>query len=705
MSFDATAASSALDYLRREALVHDVLTHLRGQSLAPDTPPGRYNFLWSAIEPELGETTSFDEWQLDSDSVHEAWCRTCEQHARTLTFWRGLAIVLREWALETEEAEGGGWEAAGEYWRLSTGIMRHLLCCEEFWELTFRTGEGIDREQLPDVRHEIYEQIITEHLDRANIYRQTNAEAACLHAGCLRALAHLDLEEPQEDTGVTPRLPASDELAQEVKKTFGSALDNWASDWIFRSEQMLLEPDRVARQPPGIKKAYPDAIAHTMQFLDLVPDNARAALYVTRQYSRYAEDALVVDRDGLFEEVVEQSEAAARFLEPLTPRRQGGAPANVALCERLVYRALTDCSADEKIDYLLEALEWNPDDRDATRLLERAKDLSISEELKKINDLVEQECYEEAEEKLDELETEVGETLAPINLLRARILFQQAHAAGEDYRFEEASATMARARELAPEEEVVAEHAEMFADLAEEADEYRAFFTARDRHEDGQAVEAMRLSETIPPDFSGYYRVRRLRAACCFEEAVRLANEYEQFEAAMVLMDTAVELDPRESFLQGQRDTLRANAVASFFARARDAAEAGEYELAASLLRRAARYADGDEKSVLLDHAREMAQRATESPYIAALEEAHSHMENEEFSEAVPLLEGIPASFSDYHLVRHLIWQAYLGAAVENDARGNRAEARRLAEMALDYVDEENRTMAEQIAARFGAFR
>lgn len=696
MRFDAAIASSALEYLRREALVRDVLRHLRGEELPPDTVVGRYDFLWRAISPELGETTSTDEWQLDEDHVRAAWRRTCEQHAQTLSFWHGLAVVQREWALEAEEDHAANREAAATHWRLSTGILRHLLCCPDFWRLA-ADGRGIEPDQLPSVRDEMLDLIITEHLDRANRYRLTGHDAARLHADCLRALAKLDLDEPQEDTGVTPDLDVDEELLREVRRAVGDALDNWASQWIFTAEQILIDADRCASQPSGINKAYPDAIDHMMGFVDLVPDNARASLFILRQYNRYANDAIVADRDGLFEDVMRSSAQPAELLAPFASRGEGGAPANVALCERLVFCALTDCTGEEKVRYLQEALSWNPGDRDAMRLLEQAKNLSIKEELDAANELVDQESYEAAEEKLSALEAELGEAIEPIRQIRARMLFQQAEAAGAEYRFEEAAEKMGRARELVPYEQIVVQRAEMFAEFAAEADDFRALFSARDALQDNDIVRAIRLTEPVAPDFSRYYDVRQLRAGCCFREAVRRANDREQFEAANALMNAAVELDSREQFFKDQREALRGATVGFYFKNAKDAADREDFDLAATCLRRAANYAPPDQQYLLLEQAREASRRAREQPYITALQQAHAHMQSERFAQAIPLLEGIPRDFSQYDAVRHLMWQACFaeGIRLAND-RDDLAGARRLLDRALHHADDQNREMVRK---------
>ncbi|MFO8078688.1 MAG: hypothetical protein R6V07_00155 [Armatimonadota bacterium] len=711
MGFDSAVASSALEYLDREALLRGVLLHLRREELPPDAPMGRYDFIWRAIAPELGETASVDEWQLEESRVNRAWRRTCKQHAQTLSFWHGLAVVHREWALEAEEREDGDWEIAARYWRLSTGVMRHLLVCPDFWELASTDGEMSDPEQLAAVRNEMCTRIIDQHLDRANQYRQTNMEAARLHAGCLRMLANLDLDEPQEDTGVTPVLPVDDELVGEVQRSFNAALDNWASQWLFRAEQILIDANRIANQPSGIKRAYPDAIDHMMEFLDLVPDNERGTLFVVRQYNTWAEDAFVVDRDGLYEEVVAHSEEPASFLAEVTARGEGGAPANVALCKRLVFAALTGCDAEQKIDYLREALNWNPGDREATRLLEQAKDLSISEELNEANDLVEEERYQEAEEKLSALEADVGETLEGIKQIRAKVFFQQAEKDASEYRFKAASEKMEQARELVPHVEVVVERADLFRELASEADELRAFLTARDALEDNDIVRAVRLTESIAPDFSRYGEVRRLRAACMFREAIRRANDLEQFEAASALMDTVVELDPREAIFQEQRDACLRATAGYLFAQACEALERDDFPAAGTLLRRAADYADGEEKTLLLDQAEQAFRREREKPHLDTLEKAHGHMQREEFGRALVLLESIPTSFSQSDAVRHLMWQACLAEAMRLAGEGELTRAMSLVEQARANVDSDNMEVVERcerelsMAAEMGAAR
>lgn len=695
MGFDLSLAAGALNYLRREELVRNVIRHLRGDALPPDAHTGRYTFLWRAISPELGVTTIDEDWSLEPEQVQRAWRRTCEQHAQTPSFWHGIAVVEREWALEAEGRED--FEATAHHWCRANSVFCHVLCCPDFWSSVERSGINLEPDQTERVREELIGRIIDEHLTRANQLWQTDPGQAQVHAGCIRRLAELPLDDPIEGIGVTPSLGGDPAFAQQVRLAASEAIEGWANQWLFRAEQMLVDEERLSRQRPGITRAYADAISHVMTFLDLVPDSERAARYAVRQYNSFAQDAIAADREGLFENVMAESHRAARYLEPLAVRGEGGHPNNVALCERLTFCAITDCDTEETVGYLVEALAWNPGDADALRLLEEAKDLPIQEELHEAYELIEAARYGEAEEVLDALEERIGEVIEPLRQLRGLSRFHQGDAAAASRAFERAAELMAEAAELVPNEETVTRMSSLLDRMALEADDYRAYYIASDRLNAGDAVSAMALTEAIAPDFSEYAAVRKLRARICFGESVRLANEHDEYEAAIALADTAIELDPVNTTLREQRKELGSAFRASLAARAMQAAEAGDIELATQLIEQSRLDAEAQERREALDKASITHHDDDEQSWADELAAAVTCMECGDCEEALMWLHRISPRFSRYEAVEQILWQACFeeGTRVAHEL-GDLDRACELLERAARHVDDRHRSSVEQ---------
>ncbi|MDT0341985.1 hypothetical protein [Streptomyces litchfieldiae] len=367
---DAKDAAQALEL---EVCVGRLLT-----ALFPDVPdepvpwerPGRYPALERAViaDPALRGALLDD----DEDSVATAWANRLKFRGLDLALHHTLAVVYREKALALPPDT----ERAADLLATTTALWTLLLGSRAFWDGQAATGGAPGAED--ELRDAVCRELFGLHRKHGSVaLRQGESDIADTHLGALDACRAGAAAVRETLEGTRIGWSAGDDKSRwaAMAALAERAIDDWCHETIEHGAEALEDADAVARLPAGITKDFATGLDRVRPLTELsvpLPRLLTTALEWCNEWQMCVY-GLKSGQDSRRRQIRSILDGARPFAEDLAESTRPGQShlrENQALSRHFMFRGFVADTAESAIREYEKALEWNPHNANAEKLLE-----------------------------------------------------------------------------------------------------------------------------------------------------------------------------------------------------------------------------------------------------------------------------------------------------------------------------------------------
>lgn len=371
--------------------------------------PGRWRVLMETVERHTPLAQALRDG-TDSEVARE-WKRAQEAEAGDARLQHAWAVFQRERSLDPAVAEVERRAA----WRASTAQWCLLLSSGAFWRyfgsarMSGEEGDAradLSAQEIDELMRTVVQELFAEHASEgAHALAAGRMEWAHMHLACLEACA---CDELQSCCAVPFSLQIDAARLVFVRDAAAAAIESWVGAQLAEATQALDDPQAIERLPPGICKAYADAVACVRPFIEIAEPNARVLCATLGWHNDWCYDLYrLKDVDGIRRLIGPARELAAR-LAPLAPAGAGHRLESQALSQHHLLRGFAESDPDVAIDHYDEALRWNPANTNAESLRASELDAAIDQQVTRA--LARARCsdFEAAYRTLEDVQTRLG---------------------------------------------------------------------------------------------------------------------------------------------------------------------------------------------------------------------------------------------------------------------------------------------------------
>ncbi|WP_211771001.1 hypothetical protein [Kutzneria sp. CA-103260] len=292
-----------------------------------------------------------------------AWDRFLPERGVALPLRHTLAVVHRERALATPDAAAALVTA--------TLLWSRLLSTEDFWAGMSEAIRGDERR----LRTEVMRELLSEHSVRGQrALAAKDKTTAKAHLRCLVECAGDGMAVDEALTRAHLPIPVPDDPKRfaDVAAVAKEALDGWVGDLLDAARAAADDPKAIAAQPKGIRRDYKSGIEVLRPFLGLGIPVRAVLLTGLGWYNDWRSD---LGHRGDWDDQAEVGVAAtplADDLESLCGKEKMLDVANQAISRHHMFLGTPLEDQAKSISSYEQALDWNPGNTDAERLLTKS---------------------------------------------------------------------------------------------------------------------------------------------------------------------------------------------------------------------------------------------------------------------------------------------------------------------------------------------